>query len=51
MKLVLATNNTDKIREIKEVLADLPVEILTLHDFAAFPDPEETGRTLEETPA
>ena len=48
MKLVIATNNTDKIREIREVLAGLPVDILTLHDFEDFPDPEETGHTLEE---
>lgn len=48
MKLVLATNNKDKIREIKEVLADLPVEILTSADFDSFPDPDETGATLEE---
>lgn len=48
MKLVLATNNKDKIREIKNVLAGLPVEILTCDDFENFPDIEETGTTLEE---
>ncbi len=48
MQIVLATNNQDKIREIKNLLDDLPVTILTSDDFLDFPDPEETGTTLEE---
>jgi len=48
MQIVLATNNQDKIREIKHLLDDLPVTILTSDDFLDFPDPEETGTTLEE---
>jgi len=48
MQLVLATNNQDKIREIKQLLDDLPVTIMTSEDFLDFPDPEETGETLEE---
>ena len=48
MQLVLATNNNDKIREIKHLLDDLPVTILTRSDFLEFPDIEETGTTLEE---
>ncbi len=48
MQLVLATNNRDKIREIKHLLEDLPVTILTADDFLDFPDPEETGTTLVE---
>lgn len=48
MQLVLATNNKDKIREIKQVLDDLPVTILTSDDFLEFPDPVENGVTLEE---
>jgi XTP/dITP diphosphohydrolase len=48
MQLVLATNNKDKIREIKHLLDDLPVTILTSADFLDFPDPDETGETLEE---
>ena len=47
MKLVLATNNEHKIREIKNILAGSDVEILTAADFPKFPDPEETGSTLE----
>ncbi|NIN01893.1 MAG: XTP/dITP diphosphatase [candidate division Zixibacteria bacterium] len=48
MKIVLATNNQHKIREIKDILSDLPVKILTLVDFPDFPRVEETGKTLEK---
>jgi XTP/dITP diphosphohydrolase len=48
MQLVLATNNEDKIREIRQLLDDLPITILTRDDFLEFPDIEETGTTLEE---
>ncbi len=48
MQLVLATNNNDKIKEIKALLDDLPVTVLTRDDFLEFVDPEETGTTLEE---
>ena len=48
MKIVLATNNQHKIREIKDILSDLPVKILTLVDFPDFPRVEETGKALEE---
>ena len=48
MQLVLATNNPDKIAEIKYLLDDLPVTILTRDDFLEFPDVAETGTTLTE---
>ncbi|PKK84741.1 MAG: non-canonical purine NTP pyrophosphatase, RdgB/HAM1 family [candidate division Zixibacteria bacterium HGW-Zixibacteria-1] len=48
MQLVLATKNKDKIREIKHLLEELPVTIMTFEDFLDFPDIEETGETLEE---
>ncbi|MDZ4722798.1 MAG: XTP/dITP diphosphatase [candidate division Zixibacteria bacterium] len=48
MQLVLATNNDDKITEMRHLLDDLPVTILTRHNFLEFPDPEETGSTLVE---
>jgi XTP/dITP diphosphohydrolase len=47
MQLVLATNNKDKVKEIKHLLEDLPITILTHDDFLEFPDVEETGDTLE----
>lgn len=48
MKLVLATNNIHKIREISQILEGLDVEIVTKDAFPDFPDVEETGSTLEE---
>ena len=48
MNLVLATNNEDKIKEIKYLLEDLPVTIFSRNDFLEFPDVEETGQTLKE---
>jgi XTP/dITP diphosphohydrolase len=46
--LVVATTNPGKLREIGAVLADLPVTLLILSDFAAVPAPEETGTTFAE---
>ncbi len=46
--LVLATKNRDKIREIREILSDFPIEIKTLEDFPDMPDVEEDGATLDE---
>ena len=48
MNLVLATNNDDKIKEIKYLLEDLPVTIFSRDDFLEFPDVEETGQSLKE---
>ena len=48
MQLVLATNNKGKIKEIKQLLADLPITILSADDFLEFPDVEETGKTFAE---
>jgi len=48
MQLVLATQNKDKIREIRNLLDDLPVTIMTFDNFLDFPDIEETGTTFEE---
>lgn len=47
-KLLIASNNQHKIKEITEILAPLNIKILSLKDFPEFPDVEETGTTLEE---
>ncbi len=47
-KLILATNNRDKIEEIKNILKDVDLEILSAADFDDFPEIEETGKTLKE---
>lgn len=46
-ELILATNNRDKIEEIRSILADVDLEILSASDFDDFPEVEETGKTLE----
>ena len=47
-KLLIASNNLHKIKEISDILAPLKIKILSLKDFPDFPDVEETGSTLEE---
>ena len=47
-KLVLATRNRDKVREIKRALEDLDIEILSLLDFPEMPEIVEDGKTFEE---
>lgn len=48
MRLLIATTNQDKLREIRGILGHLPVDLLTLRDFAAVPEAEETGATFED---
>ena len=48
MKLLLATTNTNKVREIRPLLSRLPIELVTLRDFDPIPEPEETGTTFWE---
>jgi XTP/dITP diphosphohydrolase len=47
-RFLIATTNLDKLREIRDVLGHLPVQILTLGDFPAVAEPEETGTTFQE---
>ncbi len=47
-KIVLASKNSDKVKEMRLVLKDLPLEILSLADFADVPDAVEDGSTFEE---
>lgn len=47
-KIVLASKNLDKVKEMRLVLQDLPVEILSLADFPDLPDAVEDGATFEE---
>jgi len=48
MQLLVATNNAGKIRELRELLDGLPVELFGLDDFANVFDVEETGATFTE---
>lgn len=48
MRLVLATKNRGKIREISELLAPLEIEILTLDDFPEIGEIKEDGDSFRE---
>ncbi len=48
MKLLLATTNRWKLREQKEALHGLGLEIVSLEDFRPVGPPEETGATFRE---
>ena len=48
LRLVLATTNQGKLKEIAQLLAGTPVELLTLADFPFVTPPDETGRTFAE---
>lgn len=47
VKIVFATNNKNKLKEIREILGDR-VEVLSLKDIGCDVDIPETGATLEE---
>lgn len=47
-KLVVATKNEGKAREVAAILADLPFEVVSLADYPDAPDVEETGSTFVE---
>lgn len=46
--LVIATRNTGKIFEIRDLLAGFPVEIKGLDDFGPIPEVEEDGADFDE---
>lgn len=47
-KLVMATNNANKLREAREILSPLGIEVLSLADIDIDCDPDENGETFEE---
>ncbi|MGL5478338.1 MAG: XTP/dITP diphosphatase [Clostridium sp.] len=47
-KLILASNNSKKIREIKEILKDIPLSIKSLKEEGIDIDVVEDGKTFEE---
>jgi XTP/dITP diphosphohydrolase len=46
--LLVATTNANKVREIRQLLAGIPFDIVTLAEWPHVAPPEETGRTFEE---
>lgn len=47
-KLILATSNKDKAREIAEILSDTPFVVTTMKEEGYDPDIVEDGKTFEE---
>lgn len=48
MRLIIASNNAHKVREIKEILGDYFSEILSLKEAGIAIDVEEDGETFEQ---
>lgn len=48
VKLVIATRNRGKLREIAALLKGLPLEVVGLEEFPGFPGAEEIGSTFLE---
>ena len=48
MKLVIATHNQDKLKELHQGLDNLNIKLLTLNDFPSIGEIVENGKTLEE---
>jgi len=47
-RLLVATTNPGKLREIRGILVDTPVELVSLAQFPGIVEPEETGATFAE---
>ena len=48
MKIVLATNNQNKLREAREIFTPLGIEILSQKEAGVSVNPEENGKTFAE---
>jgi XTP/dITP diphosphohydrolase len=46
--LLIATTNPGKLREIRALMGDVPVRLVSLADIPHIEEPEETGTTFEE---
>jgi XTP/dITP diphosphohydrolase len=47
-RLLVATTNANKVKEIRHILSGVPIEIVTLDGWPGVEAPEETGQTFEE---
>ena len=48
LKLLLATKNEDKLRELRLLLSGLHLELITFKDVLSYPQVEETGSTTRD---
>ena len=51
MKLIMATGNQNKVREIREMLKGSDIEIISMKEAGITADIEENGKTFEENAA
>lgn len=47
-KLVMATNNANKLKEVKEILSPMGIEVLSQNEAGVNVNPEENGETFEQ---
>lgn len=50
-RLLVGTKNAGKLSEMKQALSSVPIEIVSLNEFEAVSEPEETGATFAENAA
>ncbi|HTL47042.1 MAG TPA: RdgB/HAM1 family non-canonical purine NTP pyrophosphatase [Verrucomicrobiae bacterium] len=50
-KLLVASTNKKKLEELRELLKDMPFQLLGLKDLPSYQEVPETGRTFEENAA
>ena len=48
MRIIFATGNENKMKEIREIMRDLDMEIVSMKEAGIFMDIEENGTTFEE---
>ncbi len=48
MKVIVATGNKDKVKEIREILRDMDAGVVTMKEAGFFAEPEEDGSTFLE---
>ncbi|HBH70438.1 MAG TPA: non-canonical purine NTP pyrophosphatase, partial [Lachnospiraceae bacterium] len=48
LQIIFATGNQNKVREIRKILSDPDITILSMKEAGVFAEPEENGTTFEE---
>ena len=48
MRIIFATGNKDKLREIGQILSDCSIEVISMRDAGIEGEAEETGKSFEE---
>lgn len=48
MKIIFATGNENKLREIREIMGDLAEEVISMKEAGVYVDADETGSTFAE---